>query len=96
MMRGFVPIEHVTGHQCGIVHATCGVELLPVLSAPFGEVVRVNVYAEDPDPGFLLRLAAGFGGSQPLFIGPMEFLAVLKKPAQPVEGLGAIPGHSGC
>ena len=84
----------LVGHETGELVPCFGVEFHPVGHAPFGEIVRVNVYAHHPDPIGFQALAASFSGGQPLMVGPMEFLAVLKHPQEPVKVLGPVPGHT--
>lgn len=88
---GTLPGTNLVGDEAGPRRATFGVDVVPVLSAPFGEVVRVNVCTDDSAPSALLEFAASFGLSQPLWIGPGEFLAVLEQRPQAVVGLGAVP-----
>jgi len=82
------------GDHAAIPISCFGVEFHPICSTPFGELVRVNVYADNPDALCLHRLAACFGCGEPFFVGPMEFLAILKHGAESIECLGPVPGHT--
>lgn len=75
-------------------HATVGVELQPLGLAPLGEIVRVNVCPNDPDAFDFLSFAASFGGSQPLVIGPMEFVTILKHGHETGPVVTGVPGHA--
>lgn len=79
----------------GAVPLSCfGVEFHPICRTPFGELVGVDVYAHDSDPRGPHRLAAILGCDKPLFIGPREFLAVLKDGAKAGIGIWPVPGHA--
>lgn len=84
----------LVGDQARVLHAGVGVELHPLGHAPLGEIVRVNVYADDPQSFDLLGFAAGFGCAQPLIVGPMEFVTVLEHGPQADKVLGLEPGHT--
>lgn len=86
-------IGTVPGNQGGEGIASFSIELQPLGFAPFGELVRVKVYADHPDAAGFERLAALFCGQQPLLIGPMEFVAILKQGAQAGEIPGGVPDH---
>lgn len=76
------------------LHSTCGIEIQPLGHAPFGEIVKVNVHSENPDHLSLEALLTSLGGCQPLRIGPMEFVTILKHSAEPEIIVGPIPGHA--
>jgi hypothetical protein len=84
----------LVSHKVGELDSCFGVELQPVGHTPFGEVVRVNVHTNNPDPSALVSFAARFCGHQPLFVGPMEFIAILKHGAEAKEVLFSEPSHS--
>jgi len=86
--QGFV------GDQARVLHAGVGVEIHPLGYAPLGEIVRVNVYTDDPQSFDLLGFAAGFGCAQPLIVGPMEFVTILEHGPQADKVLGLEPGHT--
>jgi len=84
----------LVGDEASVLVSCFGIEFHPVGFAPFGELVRVNVYAHDPMAlGFEL-LASALCGGKPLLVGPMEFVAVLEQGAKPVEVLGLVPSHT--
>lgn len=87
--------DGLVGNETGVGASTVGVEFQPLGFAPFGEIVRVQVNA-DYAPAFCLEsFAASFGGGQPLIVGPMEFVAILKHGAQPDVVLALEPDHAG-
>lgn len=86
--------QDLVGNFAGIAHTCVGVEIHPLGSAPVGEIVRINVHADDPQSFDLLSFAAGFGCPQPLIVGPMEFVTVLEHGAQAGEILRLEPGHA--
>jgi hypothetical protein len=95
---GFEPssapaIEQPLGCLVGESGASVGIELLPICSTPAGKLVRVNVYTDDASAATLKFVAALFGINEPLLIGPMEFVAILKHGPQPNEVFGREPDH---
>lgn len=86
--------QHLVGNLAGVAHACVGVEIHPLGNAPAGEIVRVNVYADDAQAFDLVRFAAGFGCAQPLIVGPMEFVTVLEHGAQTDKILPLEPRHA--
>jgi hypothetical protein len=70
--------ERVMGNGGGIPYACLGIDIQPMFSAPFGELVRICVYPDDLDPAALLEFMSVFGPPQPLQIGPGEFIAIFK------------------
>lgn len=86
--------DGAVGGLIGKRHATVGVELQPLGLAPLGEIVRVNVCPNDPDAFDLLSFAASFGGSQPLIVGPMEFVTILKHGHEAGPVVTGVPGHA--
>lgn len=88
--------KNLVHDESGVSVSAIGVELMPLGFAPFGEIVRVNVNA-DHAPAFCLKtFAADFGCGQPLIVGPMEFVTVLKHEQQPSPVLSPVPDHAGC
>ena len=66
-------------YEVGITSTCFGLEIQPVCFAPYGEVLRVNVHADDPNPEALLTFAKTLSGGEPCFVGPTEFITVLKQ-----------------
>jgi hypothetical protein len=88
------PADSFVSTNISELYSCFGVEFHPVGFAPFGEIVRVNVYTNNPDPLALNVFAASFCGHQPLFVGPMEFIAILKHGSQTSESIFSVPSHS--
>ncbi|MDO9105200.1 MAG: hypothetical protein Q7U57_09595 [Methylovulum sp.] len=65
----------------GVLVSCIGVEFQPLGYAAFGELVRINVYAENPMSLDLESLFICLGGCKPLVVGPMEFVTILKHAA---------------
>lgn len=86
--------ENLVSDVGGVGASAVGVELLPMGFAPLGEIVRVKVNADHAATFCLERFAADFCSGQPLIVGPMEFVTILKHFSQPVEVLPLEPHHA--
>jgi hypothetical protein len=82
------------GHYIGVSISCFGVEFHPICNTPFGKLIGIDVYTDDPSPARLNEIARLFGVCEPLFIGPMEFIAIFKDGAESAKGLGSIPGDA--
>lgn len=75
---GLAAGKNLVGDKIAEGFSCCGVDFHPLCIAPFGELVRVYVHPNDPMSFDLKAFAACFGGGEPLIIGPMEFVTILK------------------
>ena len=71
-----------------------GIEFQPLGFTQLGELVRVYVYSDNPDASVLKSLAAALCSQEPLIVGPMEFITILKHSPELVKGLGPVPRHA--
>jgi len=69
------------GNHAGVPIPSIGIELTPLGLTPAGKLVRVNVYTDHPDALCFESLSKLIGGGQPLPVGVMEFVTVIKEPA---------------
>jgi len=81
-------------HQIGILHSRLCIELQSVHATPSGEVIRVDVHADDSVPLCLLALAAAFGSGQPFVIVLGQIVPILKHRSQVREVFPLIPDHA--
>lgn len=81
-------------NEISVLHPCCGIEFQPLGFAPFGEIVRVNVYSNNTSALTLETFVSGLSRFQPLRVGPMEFVAILEHGADAEEVFRLEPSHS--
>ena len=81
-------------YESGVSLSCYGIDLIPIGNAPFGKLVRVNVYTDDPDPLALIAFAHSFSEREPFFIGRTEFIAILEDGKESGECFGPVPGNA--
>ena len=93
-IRLLSPGQHLVGDQACVIHATLGVDTLPIGCAPNGESVRVYVYTDNPNTFSLHALATFLSIPEPLIEAAMQGVTVLEHSAQSLEMLALVPSHT--
>ena len=88
-------LDEFRSDTVGVPLSCVGIDLMPICRAPLGEVVRINVHTDNPNPETFLAFAKALSGGEPFLVGPMEFITILKHSSQPIVGFRPKPSHSG-
>ena len=71
--------NRVDCNHAGVLPPSIGVELTTLGLAPFGKIVRVNVYTNHADAFCFHVFSKLIGGGEPLMVGAMEFVTIIKE-----------------
>lgn len=92
---GLTTSSNLVSHEACVLSACVGIEIQALGFAPFGEIVRVYINANDADASAFQLLLASKSGLQPLRVGAVEFVAILEHGSEFDEVLGLEPSHTG-
>ena len=88
--------NHLISDPTGVFVPSVGVDFHPLGFTPFGELIRVYVYTENPDVFCLKTFARLLSSHEPLIVGRMEFVTILEYGTKPDEVLALIPRNTDC
>lgn len=88
-------LGNTVGLDVGEFHSCFGIDLQVVGSAPGEELIRIDVYSDNPDPAVLKVFASGLGLGEPVFESPRQFFCILKDLQESQVVLRPVPGESG-
>lgn len=81
-------------HEVGELHSCCGIKAHPICNTPFGELVRIDVYTDDPHPFGLYVYAQLICSGEPTLISLREFISILKHGSESPISFLPIPGYA--